>query len=289
MAEMNLNRITAFIGKTFYPFVGKAIYKKTRAKKIEPISPVKLSEISKSYMGDINIVAHRGFSGQFPENSLPAFKAAVDKGGYAGIECDTHMSADGVWMVAHDADVSTIFNGEGLIPELNSEDMLKMTMKNGANLERMPNTTMCTLQQYIDILKTDGSVMPVIEVKDKRPETMKSFYELLKKNDLAGKDKCIIISFIIEDLIELKKIDEDLTLWTLVDYLTDKNIEETVKNGFDGIDFSCEYNAPRPEYIKKIVDKGLACACWTCDTPKMARKMVDAGVKYLTSNCIISE
>lgn len=289
MEEVKLNKATAFIGKTFYPVVGDAIYRKTRAKKIEPKEPIKLSLISERYIGKVNIVAHRGFSGQFPENSIPAFKAAIDKGGYAGIECDTHMSADGVWMVAHDADVSTIFNGKGFIQELNSHDMLKMTMKNGANIEKMPNTTMCTLQQYIDILKLDRNVMPVIEIKDKRPETMKSFYELLKKNDLTGKGKCIIISFIIEDLIELKKMDKDLTLWALADYLTDKNIEETVANGFDGIDFSCEYNAPRTEYIKKIVDKGLACACWTCDTPEMAKKMVDAGVSYLTSNCIIPE
>lgn len=289
MAEMKLNKATAFIGKTFYPVVGDAIYKKTRAKKIEPKAPIKLSSIDESYMGEIKVVAHRGFSGQFPENSIPAFKAAVDKGGYAGVECDTHMSADGVWMVAHDADVSTIFNGEGLIPELNSDDMVKMTLKNGANIEKMPDTTMCTLQQYIDVLKADRSVMPVIEIKDKRPETMKSFYELLKKNGLDGKGKCIIMSFVVEDLVELKKMDDNLTLWLLVDYLTDKNIDEAVEKGFDGIDFSCEYNAPRTEYIKKIVEKGLDCACWTCDTPEMSKKMVDAGVKYLTSNCIIPE
>ncbi len=47
-------------------------------------------------------VAHRGDSGAFPENTLPAFAAALDAGA-SMIELDYHVTADGVLVCIHDA------------------------------------------------------------------------------------------------------------------------------------------------------------------------------------------
>ena len=48
------------------------------------------------------IVAHRGDTEHFPENSLPAFEAAWRRG-IAHVEFDVQLSADGVPFVIHDA------------------------------------------------------------------------------------------------------------------------------------------------------------------------------------------
>lgn len=50
------------------------------------------------------IIAHRGFALEHPENSLAAFRAAVDIGA-GGIELDIHSSADGALVVHHDAEI----------------------------------------------------------------------------------------------------------------------------------------------------------------------------------------
>jgi glycerophosphoryl diester phosphodiesterase len=50
------------------------------------------------------VIAHRGFSGLFPENTLLAFQAAHDAGA-PYIECDVHMTRDGVVVVHHDDDL----------------------------------------------------------------------------------------------------------------------------------------------------------------------------------------
>ena len=51
--------------------------------------------------------AHRGLHGPgIPENSLAAFRAALDIG--AGIECDVRLSADGQVMVFHDHDLKRL-------------------------------------------------------------------------------------------------------------------------------------------------------------------------------------
>lgn len=48
------------------------------------------------------LIAHRGASKEAPENTLSAFKRAVEIGVDA-IECDVHLSNDGVPVVVHDA------------------------------------------------------------------------------------------------------------------------------------------------------------------------------------------
>jgi glycerophosphoryl diester phosphodiesterase len=47
------------------------------------------------------VIAHRGASGQYPENTLAAFRAAADAGA-PYFELDVHMTRDGVVVVSHD-------------------------------------------------------------------------------------------------------------------------------------------------------------------------------------------
>lgn len=50
--------------------------------------------------GAIHVQGHRGASGHYPENTLEAFKAALEAG--AGIELYVHLSSDGIPVVIHD-------------------------------------------------------------------------------------------------------------------------------------------------------------------------------------------
>jgi len=45
-------------------------------------------------------IAHRGHKAAFPENSMGAFRAAVEVGAHA-IETDLHLSRDGVVVLSH--------------------------------------------------------------------------------------------------------------------------------------------------------------------------------------------
>ncbi|NKX55138.1 glycerophosphodiester phosphodiesterase [Arthrobacter sp. E918] len=56
--------------------------------------------------------AHRGFSPAGHENSMAAFRAAVDLG-YGYLETDVRTSADGVLMVFHDATLDRVTDGTG--------------------------------------------------------------------------------------------------------------------------------------------------------------------------------
>lgn len=47
------------------------------------------------------LLAHRGFSGNYPENSPLAFRMAVEKTAADGFESDVHITKDGKLVIFH--------------------------------------------------------------------------------------------------------------------------------------------------------------------------------------------
>jgi glycerophosphoryl diester phosphodiesterase len=61
-------------------------------------------------------IAHRGASGEAPENTLAAFELALRQGA-KGIELDVHLSSDGVPVVIHDPHLRRTTSGSGWVSE----------------------------------------------------------------------------------------------------------------------------------------------------------------------------
>ena len=99
--------------------------------------------------------AHRGLHGPgVPENSLAAFRAAIDAG--AGIECDVRLSADGEPVVFHDHDLRRMC-ASALAVEATDASMLgRQRLSDSA--EHIPS-----LVDLLDLV--DGRVPLLIEVK----------------------------------------------------------------------------------------------------------------------------
>jgi len=56
-------------------------------------------------------IAHRGYKAKFPENTMAAFRGAVEAGAHA-LETDIHLTKDDVVVLSHDADLKRCFGNE---------------------------------------------------------------------------------------------------------------------------------------------------------------------------------
>ena len=102
-------------------------------------------------------IAHRGLhdlNTQRWENTLSAFDAAAKLG--FSIECDVHLSADGVAVVFHDEDLKRLAGQDGKIHELTASEATKL--KVGGTIDHVP-----TLAEALKLI--NGRVPVVIELK----------------------------------------------------------------------------------------------------------------------------
>jgi len=68
-------------------------------------------------MARVAVVAHRGDSGSYPENTAAAFAAAI-RLGVEMVEFDVHLTADGHLVLVHDDTVDRTSNGSGAVSAL---------------------------------------------------------------------------------------------------------------------------------------------------------------------------
>ena len=71
------------------------------------------------------ILAHRGASARAPENTLEAFRLAVEEG-TGGLELDVHATRDGEIVVIHDATVDRTTDGSGAVAGMTLEELRRL-------------------------------------------------------------------------------------------------------------------------------------------------------------------
>lgn len=71
--------------------------------------------------------AHRGVSALMPENTLPAFAAALALGAEE-IEFDVRMTRDGKMIVSHDDNLERISNGTGKLADYTLDELLQLNI-----------------------------------------------------------------------------------------------------------------------------------------------------------------
>lgn len=151
----------------------------------------------------MKVIAHRGYSGRYPENTMLAFKKAVEAG-CDEIELDVHLTKDDVLVVFHDEKIDRTTDGTGLIKDYTYEELKKF---NAAKL--FPQVTefehIPTFEEYCAWVSTTD-VTTNIEIK-----TNNYYYEDIEKKlvDIIHKygleEKVMFSSF---NHLSLSKIKE---------------------------------------------------------------------------------
>ncbi len=128
------------------------------------------------------LFAHRGDLAHAPENTLPAFEQALQKGA-DGVELDVNLTADGHVVVIHDSTVNRTTDGTGRVASLTLEAIQKLDAGSWYN-EKFAGTKVPLLEEVFGIIGKDKMIN--IELKGfsaQRGGLVTKVCELIKRHN----------------------------------------------------------------------------------------------------------
>jgi len=229
------------------------------------------------------VCAHRGFSSVAPENSMPAFGAAVAMGADE-IEFDLWPSSDGEIVSIHDKTLDRVSDGTGLVYEHTYEELSKLDFgsKFGEEFKGL------SIVKFEDILKKFSChVIMNIHIKPLSyselypEETMKKIVALIKKYDC---EKYVYFMLETDEMIQqFKAYAPQIPI--CVGHLNARPYEIVDR----AIEFGCQkVQLFKPYFNQEMIDKahahGIICNVFFADEEEEAQKYLDMGIDTILTN-----
>ena len=225
------------------------------------------------------LCAHRGFSAVAPENSLPAWGAAVALGAQE-IEFDVWATRDGVLVSCHDDTVDRVSDGTGKIWEHTYEELLQYDfgVKHGEHFKGLK------IVRFEEILrKFARQVILNIHVKIWEGEHYSNPYyreigDLIRKYDCQ--DHCYMMSAGTKGLAEFRELYPEIRICQ--GYHGPSYLDDAIRIGADKIQLFKPYFDE--EMIRRAHEHGILCNVFFADDPDEARRYLDMGVDCILTN-----
>ena len=224
--------------------------------------------------------AHRGFSGKYPENTLLAFRKAIEAGA-DGIELDVHLSCDGIPVIIHDETLDRTTNGTGPVSSYTAEELkgfdASASFRGVYGKNEIP-----TLREYFELIRDTG-IITNIELKtgvDPYPGIEKKTLELIDEFHL--RDRIIISSFNHYSVLRMKELAPDMIYGFLEESWIIDMTGYGKKHGIQCL--HPIFNAVTEEYAAAAHEAGLLMNVWTVNTRKDMNDMISKGVHAIIGN-----
>lgn len=231
--------------------------------------------------GHTLVIAHRGLCGLEPENTNAAFIAAGNRS-YYGIEADVHKTADGKYVIMHDANTLRMSGDDIEIAKATYETLRSLRLKQKDGVRGRTDLRIPSLEEYIRICQYYGK-KAILELKD--DFTAEDVDEICRTVEEIGyMEDTVFISFKLNNLLLLKERNPDQR----AQYLVEKDIDDALiqemadrKMGIDAFQYKFT-----EEIIQKCRAAGVETNAWTVNRPEDARKLMDWGIDYITTNIL---
>lgn len=220
------------------------------------------------------ILAHRGASGERPENTLAAFARAIEVGAH-GVELDVQLSKDGAPIVIHDERLDRTTDGRGWVYDRTLAELQHLDAGSwfapAYGRERIP-----LLRDVLDLV---GPQARVINVELKNDRIPYSGLETKVVEELGARGlltKTVVSSFNHGSLRTVKAIAPSVRVGYLYRVPFRSPVAGALRVGAEAI------HPPRLAVTRTLVHRahgaGLRVRVWTVNRPKELRQMQAHGV-----------
>ena len=232
------------------------------------------------------LIAHRGYSGRYPENTLLAYKAAYEHGARY-MELDLQLSADQIPIVHHDANLQRM---AGVDLDIRDVQAQHVTSLKAAYPERFDNefadNEFTTFEELCDWLQDHSDVIMFIEIKQESidrvgvPLFIDEVARHISNTNVAS--QCVIISFNHEVIEYVRNVSSMRSGWVLPKFNdANKKLLDELKPEFLFWDKHI-----LPEKDEDIWQGSWHNAVYNLDDVSSAIAMANRGIQFLETNQI---
>lgn len=227
------------------------------------------------------IYAHRGASYDYPENTMLAFRKAIEQGA-DGIELDVQFTKDQKLVVLHDDSIDRTSNGRGNLEDATLEELLQLDFGSFKG-EQFAGEKIPLLSEVLQLIKESGILLN-IEIKNRGEKVdglERAVSDLVHQYDLN--DKVLYSSFDHEMLRRLKEYDPSAKIGALYSHSPYNAFEYMKGLKVDAIhpNMKCMNGQ---DLSRKALAEGWQVNVWTVDDVADAKVLVEAGVTSLITN-----
>jgi glycerophosphoryl diester phosphodiesterase len=220
-------------------------------------------------------IAHRGASGTFPENTLAAFRAAIEAGAQM-CELDVQLTRDRAVVVIHDDTVDRTTDGHGAVADFTLAELKRLDagarFKGGAlRGERVP-----TLDEVFEAVA--GRCGLNVELKEAGFE--REVAAIMRKRNAAGDS--MVSSFDWRALETMRTADPEIRVGVLAEKGAEKMIGAAVR--MRAYSVNPRFDMVTRDLCARAHSLGLMVLTWTVDAPDLMRYLIDAGVDGIMTN-----
>ena len=222
------------------------------------------------------IIAHRGYSSLFPENTLAAFSGAIDIGADM-IELDVQLTRDGEVVVYHDKDLSRI-GMQGSVVDYDLEELRNLDV-GGVFFPEYAGERMPTLREVLELLE-NTELNIYLELKDigDIPGFEEAVLDCTQGYKMTG--RCVFSSFNSRYLDHIRQLDNSVEILYIA-HEYDAVMALELRPDYWGLNW--KYISR--EVVDEIHGMGSGVYVWTVDEPEDVAWVRDLGVDGIVTNC----
>jgi len=224
---------------------------------------------------DILIIGHKGASAIAPENTLKAFKKAIELKADL-VEFDIHKTKDGEIVIIHDPDTLSTTGVQGLIKNMTLEEIKKLDVGEG---EKIP-----TLLELIKIAKEKVG----LQIEIKSSGLLEKLVNLLKEENLVNTS--IVSCFAFDELMKLKNLEVKIKLGFLLpaELVRVRQIKRKILKAADKKFYAIHlyYNIANKEIVDFAHDNDLKVNVWTINDKDVMARLIEIGVDGIITDDI---
>ena len=113
-------------------------------------------------------IAHRGYSGKFDENTMIAFRKAIEYRA-DGIETDVQLSKDNVPVIIHDETLDRTTDGRGYVKDYTLAELKRFRTKSGEEIPTLKELLELVVDSNLEVLNLElkNSIFPYEGLEEK--------------------------------------------------------------------------------------------------------------------------